>query len=529
MVFLRQILHNNKQREERMKKFLITTVVGIATTAAFGAASLRAPQIGGTATVTTPTATNTARAGTMRAQTMKTSSVSAPSVTTTQSIATPVSTETTDARIALLKGIKGFNPGKIKDTTAATNELNAIDSRIEELQSKLDQAEAAADQTAKLTDVYTKEQVEAKIDEKISAIGTSTGTKETYSKEEVNELLSEISSKLPQVDERGNINIPASNGKSQIRLLPYYLYATHTHVMLGHSMTYKLYTPHDFGIVNWPPLAPEFTSGWISDICAPYQSEPDFLACGYWNASGVGTTMTEFNVARCDKGFYLFYTTNVSGAQTSKYATYENKTETQIREYFCGTLPSDLCWISNFQTQSSMGNCTPKIFYVNMSNTLQYYFDYVSDSECHFDIGGTASGRMISFKTNAPDGKINEFVTNYCNDQSEFWCKKHSVENIANSTDRMLNIREHYHGLFSNPRLNHMSTLGEYTTYGTSENEPQSYVRTQVCGDIPETDCYVTFFLDRYLYYPDDNCNRYEVQIFKKFVPETELPTPLQY
>ena len=171
------------------KTLLITTVLGIATTAAFGAASLRAPQMGGTATVTTPTATNTARAGTMRTQTMKTSSVSAPSVTTTQSIATPVSTETTDARLSLLKGIKGFNPGKIKDTTAAQQELNAIDSRIEELQSKLDQAETAADQTAKLTDVYTKEQVEAKINEKISAIGTSTGTKDTYSKTEINKLL----------------------------------------------------------------------------------------------------------------------------------------------------------------------------------------------------------------------------------------------------------------------------------------------------------------------------------------------------
>ena len=162
------------------KTLLTTTAMAIATTAAFGAASLRAPQIGGTSTVAAPTATtNTARAGTLRTQTMKTSSVSTPSVTTTQSIATPVSTETTDARIALLKGIKGFNANKIKDTTAAQQELNNINSQIEELQAQLDRAEAA--QSTVLTTTNVDDKITAGIESK------------TYTKEEINNLLTFIS------------------------------------------------------------------------------------------------------------------------------------------------------------------------------------------------------------------------------------------------------------------------------------------------------------------------------------------------
>ncbi|MBQ6027831.1 MAG: hypothetical protein IJL21_04760 [Alphaproteobacteria bacterium] len=190
------------------KTLLITTVLGsIVATASFGAASLRAPQMGGTSTVAAPTATNTARAGTLRTQTMKTSSVSTPSVTTAQSsIATPVSTETTDARIALLKGIKGFNPGKVKNTTTATNELNSLNDRIEELTAQLDRAEAAQ------SNVITEANIDAKIDQKLSALGASTSTKETYSKTEINTLLTALERKLPQIDDRGNINMIDTNG-----------------------------------------------------------------------------------------------------------------------------------------------------------------------------------------------------------------------------------------------------------------------------------------------------------------------------
>ena len=522
MVFLRQILHNNRQRKERMKKFLITTIVGIATTTAFGAASLRAPQMGGTVTVATPTATNTARAGTMRTQTMKTSSVSTPSVTTTQSIATPVSTETTDARIALLKGIKGFNPGKIKDTTTATNELNSLNDRIEELTAQLDRAEAAQ------STVLTESNLEAKIEQKLSALGTSTGTKETYSKEEVNELLSEIINKLPQIDERGNINIPASNGKSQIRLLPYYLYATHTHALLGHSMTYKLYTPHDFGIVNWQPLAPEFTSGWISDICAPYQSEPDFLACGYWNASGVGTTMTEFNVARCDKGFYLFYTTNMGGVQTSKYVTYENKTESQIREHFCGNLPNDLCWISNFQTQPSMGNCTPKIFYVNKSDNMPPYY-YVTTYQYN---GGLQQTNVYNLTQPNPElnGDWWQAGSQYTAEWVSEICSEAAPENLIScrlgsllwpSTGlEQFHVVQCFEGFYQTS-VQHTAQGAKYN-YSTYQDLTEAQIRNHFCGDTSSDLCWISGY-HVISNFPSCNEKSFTVNITYPTVPESSV------
>ena len=526
-----------------MKKFLITTMLGIATTAAFGAASLRAPQIGGTATVATPT-TNTARAGTLRTQTTKTTSISTPaSVTTTQSITTPVSTETTDARLSLLKGIKGVNPGKIKDTTAATNELNSLNDRIEELTAQLDRAEAAQ------SSVITEANIDAKIDQKLSQIGTSTAS--TYSKTEINNLLTALERKLPQIDDRGNINmidptngsviawspyqyirttqapvvdmmeynnsslpnseqslekirnwargrcqkltqsqntqnveprqildcglqqatyqngswnilvavvykgyaeyqdpgmgvtsggvvyvkylesieydteekfetaacngrdadncyvqsfaeggfgaltyIPAhratviyvynykgesntaltlddngnlnitdSNGATIAQLLPYNLYSTYKYNDLASTQTYKLIVPHDFKTSSFGGLAQDYTRDWVSDICATERSNPDLVACGFYNADGKNTAMTEFSTISCFKGMHKINSSVTDDMVNVQYTTFEDLNETQIHDHFCGDASSDECSISGY-TKTPMGACTEKTFIV---------------------------------------------------------------------------------------------------------------------------------------------------------------------
>ena len=159
----------------------------MALTNAFGAASLRIPQTSNnTQTAPIPQTGTTARSGTLRMLPMKTTSVSAPSTTyaptTTQS-------ETIGGRIASLKSVKGSNPNKAKDTDTAQQELNSIDSRIEELQTQLDRAEAA--QNAVIT--------ESNIDEKI----TTNIESKTYTKEEIDNLLSDIIQKVPQIDDRG--------------------------------------------------------------------------------------------------------------------------------------------------------------------------------------------------------------------------------------------------------------------------------------------------------------------------------------
>ena len=507
-----------------MKKFLITTVLGVATTAAFGAASLRAPQIGGTATVATPTSTNTARAGTMRTQTMKTSSASAPSVTTTQSIATPVSTETTDARIALLKGIKGFNPGKIKDTATATSELNSLNDRIEELTAQLDRAEAAQ------STVLTEDTIYTKIEQKLSQLGTSTGTNETYSKTEINNLLAALERKLPQIDDRGNINITGTNG-NLIALLPYYVSSDYPYGgSLGQITEYTLHTPHDFGTTNWyPNLAQEYTNGWIGNICAPYQSDPDFLACGFWTANGTSTAMKDFYVARCFKGFFLAGMNHPNGIESDKYFTYENLTKEEIHEHFCGNTPNYSCWISDFEIKSR-GPCKLKVFYVNTSN---YYFNYNGPQS--IDDGGL--GRVEVYLTNAPTDSpaIDNFISEYCGDREQFWCSKHRVTEIS-AEQRLIQINERHHG-YSPVGAPTYSSLGIYTQYRTNEDNPLTYINNAVCGSANGTDnCYVVNVIDFAISNPQlldptspsGHHTRYLVKVFSASIPETELPAPLQ-
>ena len=178
------------------KIFLTTTALTITTTAAFGAASLRVPQSGGaTATQATPVAP--VRAGTLRAQTLKAPSATTPA-TVTAPMATPISAESTESRMALSKAFKSLNPKQVKDKAAAQQDLVELTSQIEELQAKLDTAKI--EQTTVLT--------ESNIDDKIIANVES----KTYTKEEINTLLGSLENKLPKIDDRGNINLTDPNG-----------------------------------------------------------------------------------------------------------------------------------------------------------------------------------------------------------------------------------------------------------------------------------------------------------------------------
>ena len=468
-----------------MKKFLITTILGIATTTAFGAASVRAPKLGGTAT----TSTNTARAGTLRAQTMKSASVSTPtSITTTQSVATPVSTETTDARIALLKGIKGFNPGQIKDTTAAQQELNAIGSRINELQTQLDQVETAQ------STVLTEDTIDAIIDEKLSQLGASTSPDDTYNKTEIDNQFATLISKLPTIDGKGNINIPDSDGTNVIQFLPYYLYANYwQYGRLAHIQAYKLRIPHKFGTTPFNDLAQQYTSGWVSEICEPEQSNPDLIACGFWNASGGNGQMQEFNTISCYKGFHIQNTSSIGDVIKDKYVTFENMNESQIREHLCGNLSSDACFITEFE-EKSMGVCTRKTFTLtklaNPTPEPEYYFNCITRL-C--DTGNLTCDH--SCETNAPvdSSAINDFVDNYCEGNiSPFWCTIQTQPHVFGNKTYFI-IKKRLHGYaFDSPYM----TPNEFY-YETNEEEPARYINNAVCGNPNGTDyCYVTQVLD---------------------------------
>ncbi len=498
-----------------MKKFLITTMLGIATTAAFGAASLRAPQMGGTVTVATPTATNTARAGTMRTQTMKTSSVSTPSVTTAQSsIATPVSTETTDARIALLKGIKGFNPGKIKDTTAATNELNSLNDRIEELTAQLDRAEAAQ------SSVITEANIDAKITEKLTALGTTPVATDTYSKAEVDSLLNDIKRKLPQIDDRGNINMTDPNGT--LISIPAYWYEYTMHNTETHRADIYRYSGHK---------TEETINNWINDICNETATDNRIACCRRGEVAE-----QHFGINSFFHGYAIWWSQIENHNNQLVLRQFVNTTEddpaTYVHDQICGAnRPADECWVT---IDSSAPVCGGATYYTTVNV-------YTPVGQPYYDLIDTVSNHGIVtryvFKTNTTEEEIYEFVDNWCNGASA-WCHTGYIDtnnpNYPNETLFTIAKRTVGHYIHQQNFVNYGGHMGFDITYHINvhdsvyNNDPVAYIQQEICNNNVGA-CYVTWVNDNYELYGLDTMNSnlytfYDVGVFKEMLTKEELP-----
>ena len=390
------------KKGKEMKNIFITATIATAIIGnAFGAASLR------TATKTISGAANQnvaspARAGTLHAtKTISSAPVSAPIITTDESIAQPIATNTTtDARMSFLSKSKNKpNIGKIKDTAAAQQELNNLSSQIEELQSQLSDARAEQSTVLKISD----------IDDKI----TTNVTSKTYTKEEIDSLLAE---KLPKIDANGNLNITDSTGTTIAQILPYSLYATHKYNGLANTQTYKLMMPHDFKTSSFGGLAQEYTRGWVSDICAAEQSNPDLVACGFYNADGKSTAMTEFSTISCFKGMHKISTSVDDDLVSTQYTTFEDVNETQIRERFCGDAQSDVCSISGY-TKTTMGACAEKTFTLTES---------VERAMVH---GGSGSGTVF---ITCPEGC--HVDCEYGNGMGACWCLNSNGEDCGEAS-----------------------------------------------------------------------------------------------
>ncbi len=614
----------------------ISTLIGLD---AFGAPSVRA---GGLAVA--PSAshkTNTVRAASLSKGSVTKSGLSVSSKPSAETLSLGALSDSgikSESRLASFQ--KGLVPKTQSNKADKSTELNAIQSRIDQLEEK----------QIEKTDVYNKEETDA--------------------------LLSEIRENLLSIDDRGNLSIQSSDGITSIEFEPYYLYTTTGHTPYGTSQTYRLRTPHDFGTSPWTNLAKEYTRGWVADICAPVQNDPDLVACGYWNASGTGTVMSEFKTMSCFKGFhkvgisndstttvdrYLtfenltqsqirdqlcgnlsndacsiseyteneygvctlktvkltkstvaqpelpyyyvtttnnyggllqldhynltvpgsvssvpsqwvdaiclphqtdtnlvacslggtqyapgsvmtnFYTTicysgfqqtgmhNVNQAIQYDYVTFENLTETQIREHFCGTLSNDECSISNYRESSWGAECTEKTFSITILSN--YYFTYVGA-----DHGIPALTYLRHYETNAPADSpaIDNFVNGYCGDRGAFWCAKNGVELIPGHGP-WLNIKERLHG-YVFLRIVDQTNLGTYAEYNTNEDNPASYINNEICGNPNGTDnCYVVEVTDLSIESPEvldptsiNVDDRYLVLVFKRSIEESQAPRPLR-
>ena len=484
-----------------MKKFLITTIVGIATTTAFGAASLRAPQMGGTATVATPTATNTARAGTLRAQTMKTSSVSTPaSVTITQSIAAPVSTETTDARIALLKGIKGFNPGKIKDTTAATSELNSLNDRIEELTAQLDRAEAAQ------STVLTESNLEAKIEQKLSALGTSTSTKETYSKEEVNNLLTALEKKLPKIDDKGNMTWTDPNGN----LVAQSFYWIN---LVDQNIHWLLSAVQDQGWVQIP-IADIFTYHTNKTDTAIQQYVSTTVCSGETSTWCIVTGITplgdgikEVKVLRLRHGGGLIASlSEYLGYTSSDYWTFESSPQEYIKNMVCGDMPENECNINNDPNYSHpinfgesyglSGNQLQLLSIIRVNKVTRYYMDLNWQSDESLSLHQPNMATYLSYKTNMSEEQIEEYVSTVpCHDETpgSGWCLITQLDQsyMYGVPLTYVLVKRLHHG-YKHGNIDYITNNNtRVQNFVTIEDNAEEYILDQICGNRPSSECHL--------------------------------------
>jgi hypothetical protein len=462
---------------------------------------------------------------------MKTSSVSTPtSVTTTQSIATPVSTETTDARIALLKGIKGFNPGKIKDTTAATSELNSLNDRIEELTAQLDRAEAAQ------SSVITEANIDAKITEKLTALGTSTGIKETYSKEEVDALLNDIKKKLPTFNDKGNMTWTDPNGN--LVAVPYHwinLVNQQEHLLLNFVQGQGW---------NSTPIADIFTyqTNKTNDEIATFLSTHTCKGetstwCIITNTTALDNGIKEIDVLRLRHGSWkISEFPEEYGYAYEDYWTFENSPKEYIKNMVCGNRPENECFVDQDSNYTYTTDVTGEFY--NVSGQIQeaanvrifkltrYYMDLIEKSGMRDNSldPGTDIGTMSRYYTNMSDEEIDDYIAStICNGEisGSGWCERSNIQNgsISGVPSKWFMVYHLYHGYRYGSYRYITPDNTEIRNFLTAENNAEEYILSEVCGTRPSSECHLATGYQTTCRAQDTNLNKNVCSVYVERSP----------
>lgn len=469
-----------------MRSKALSSILGLCVLAGFGMNAFAAPSIR-TANVKTTTATPNAavRAGTLKTQPGKSVSISTPARSTSQVSAPSVESSDNTERMPMVKGIKNSNINALKDTTATNKLLNQLDSRINELTEKIDNAEAIQNTVVK------EAEIERKIEEKVES--------KTYTKTEVDNLLNNIKKKLPTIDDKGNLTISDSTGTTSMEVMPYYLYASNTfYGGLAHSSTYRLTTPHNFGTSPWTNLAQQYTAGWVNDICAPEeQSNPDLIACGYWYANGTGQTMSEFHTISCIKGFGRVGISNTGSVTTDRYTTFENLTESQIHSQFCGNMSTDACSISEY-TEIPVGVCTAKIFKLTKSTTTPsvqpYYFYHTQTNFGNLYQNDFYRLTQPGSVNSVPNAWITDICSTHQSNENVVGCGLWEEHGEPMAT---FSVSICYKGFFDGASLPITDSNGITTyRYMTFENLTEAQARNRLCEGLPVESCWISSYVE---------------------------------
>lgn len=410
---------------EMKQMFLTIMILCFSTNTAFGAASLRIPKTSNSAQITPIQQTGTST----RAGTLRTKSVNSASLTTD----TPQQPETNGGRLASLKSVKGLNPNKVKDTNTAQQELNAIDSRIEELRSQLDRAEAA--QNTVIT--------ESNIDEKV----TTNIESKTYTKEEIDNLLSDIIQKVPQVDDRGTapndnpIAIPEGAvviGGNDIVIVDGILSTTSKHPIQNQTVTNAINEKQNKSMTL--------------SLGGPN---------GEWTPVAIGSD-------------YIELYTNPMGAKEirirpSMIATSLDNMENEDQLITAGAVRDALNALA-----TNSGNGTQQEPYFNLINLQTLH-------------GGLV--QRYTYETNASESQILNFALNSCGGTfSDRWCTLYENDGHIFKIVK----RQEGHVLEDTMFLDTNTVSMMYAVNLPDDVTPQTYVNTHLCANRSNT-CYMNY------------------------------------
>ena len=485
------------QKGREMRKTLCAATLAILTTAAFGAASLRAPQLGGGATATPATTATTARAGTLRAQTKKTSmSTSTATPTVTASISEPVATETTDARLSFLKSVKGFNPGKIKDTTSAQQELNNINAQIEELQSKLDAAESAQ------ATVLTEDTIDGKI--------TANVTSKTYTKAEIDNLLSTLEKKLPKVDDKGNMTWTDPNGNLVAHSLYWInlegtidLYRNIWDGQRFHYGTMYVYRTNktDEAIQQYisSGICNNETSDWCWVSSIDNTQDGKYVFVVHMDHTYQYTGVLYNAVQAYPDSTNPFYVPGSVDRTQQSYVTYESPE--YVRNSVCGAQPQTNCYIGdNLQQWNETVYGKPKtlssveIVIPGLHTGNNFENSVISNSNT-----GLTTRYLIGAASNVTQSQINEYVNNFCNNSSNWWCyiSNNQITNLSTGTKLFVIVkRSPGYVLLDSHIMNNNGEILLNKIFSTNEENPDTYIHDTICKNKPVSECYVAEYWD---------------------------------
>lgn len=440
-----------------MKKFLLATVLITTTTAAFGAASLRTPRAVSGATATPITAPGRSRAGTLRSQPIKTISSTPASISSTPNT---TSASSTNARISFIKPPKNLTSiSDINKTSEVNQQFASIDSRIDN--------------------------IEQNIGDMFSA--------QTYTKSEVDEMLRAIT---PTVDSDGYINIPIAGGET-LRQSPYWLQSSQEEFgMPIYRVDYYRYSV---------PFNQETMNTWVNEICDSGGSD-NRIACCLRNTNGTHYDSGSFIIRQTFHGYKILSEATITQSGRpflkQKIMTAEVAPLVYLRDTMCGSRPEEDCWVRWY---SYGWDCASEIDKVTVAEVYSAIQEPEPDPEpelpywlVYFHNGEIDSLTNYETHANPTNTTIQDWVSDICaatpaSDAANMLGCCSSQCTLSDPNTQCFNVERMFHGyeVTSSKIIARNNQLLLEQTVQTYENDSLDYVRTQLCGNRPSTECWV--------------------------------------